>query len=376
MSHTDKKSELRGRIAQSLLDQGFLIDDKQRISPAGYEKNYIRELHAGAVNHKREKSSRTLLRHESRLLSRFADGNEVRPECISPMLVEVAPRSEEELLFRYAALHWSIPTSSGYGRRIRFLVLDESNGKIMGLIGIGDPVFSLGSRDKWIGWDRNASRQMLRHVMDVYVLGAVPPYSSLLCGKLVGLMAGSDEVREAVARKYSGRKSVISGNVLDARLALLTTTSALGRSSIYNRLNFDGRQAFISVGFTRGYGEFHFSNGLYEAISEYASEHLKPTAKHDAWGSGFRNRREIVRKCLAHIGLPNEWLNHGIRREVFVVPLASNSKEFLRGEEFELKEFQQPVSEIFSFFRERWLMPRSKRDQSYLGWHPEQWRLW
>ena len=369
-------TELRDRIIRSLVEQGFLSSDMQRISPDGYGKCRLRKLHEAAVEHKRERAGKYLHRHESRLLTKFANGDEINPESISPKLVEVTADSEEELVFRYASLHWSIPTSSGYGRRIRFLVVDEYNEKIMGLIGIGDPVFSLGARDSWIGWDRNIARQMLRHVMDIYVLGAVPPYSSLLCGKLVGLIASSDEVREALKHKYSGRKSVISGKVLDASLALLTTTSALGRSSIYDRLKFNGRPAFISVGFTRGYGELHFSNGLYSAISEYASQHLQPTAKQAAWGSGFRNRREIVRKCLADIGLPGEWLNHGIRREVFVVPLASNSKEFLSGEQAELKEFRQPVSDIFDFFRERWLIPRSRRDLSYQEWYPEQWRLW
>lgn len=376
MSSDAETEAQRDKIVRSLSAQGFLLDDRQRISPGGCAKSVLRNLHAAAVAHKREKAGKSLRRHESRLLTRFASGREVWPEAIAPKLVEVQPGSEEELLFRYAALHWSIPTSAGYGRRLRFLVLDEANGKVMGLLGLGDPVFSLGARDEWIGWDRNTVKRMLRYVMDIYVLGAAPPYSSLLGGKLVGLIAGSDEVRDALARKYSGRKSLISGTASDSRLALLTTASALGRSSLYNRLKLHNRPAFISAGFTKGYGEFHFSNGLYSEISEYAAQHLKPTAKHAAWGGGFRNRREIVGKYLAHTGAPRQWLNHGIRREVFVVPLAENSREFLRGEEPELREFRQPAAEIFSFFRERWLLPRSQRDTSYRDWHPEQWRLW
>ena len=37
----------------------------------------------------------------------------------------------------------------------------------------------------------------LRNVMDAFVLGAVPPYRELLCGKLVAMLAASDEVRDA-----------------------------------------------------------------------------------------------------------------------------------------------------------------------------------
>ena len=340
------------------------------------DKENLRELHSTAVKHKQDRSKKGLLRHESRLLERLANGQEVIPEAISPRLVEVTPNSDDELLFRYSTLHWSIPVSSGYGRRVRFLVIDEQNGKLMGLFGMGDPVFNLGSRDRWIGWNKDAAKRRLRNVMDLFALGAVPPYADLLSGKLMGLLATSDEVRRAVHDKYSGQKGTISGTGQDAQLALLTTTSALGRSSIFNRLKFCGELTFISVGFTKGYGEFQFANGLYSAIYQYATEHLTPTAKNAAWGTGFRNRREVVRKCLADIGLPEEWLNHGILREIFVIPLAHNTREFLNGNQPVLEEFNRPAAEIFDYFRDRWLLPRSRRQSKYKDWTPDQWRLW
>jgi hypothetical protein len=70
---------------------------------------------------------------------------------VAPRLVEVLRDSDDELLFRYASLHWSIPTSSGYGRRLRFLVEDAHNGKLIGLFGLCDPVFSVAARDAWWG---------------------------------------------------------------------------------------------------------------------------------------------------------------------------------------------------------------------------------
>ena len=50
-------------------------------------------------------------------------------------------------LFRAATLLWSVPVSRGYGRRMRYLVMDESNNKLIGLFALGDPVFNLKSRD-------------------------------------------------------------------------------------------------------------------------------------------------------------------------------------------------------------------------------------
>lgn len=368
--------KLRALIVRSLRSQGFRIREGHILPPADLNKEKLRDLHALAVQHRIERSRDGLAPFEFKLLERMALGTEVAPEMIVPRLVEVEPDSEDELLFRYASLHWSIPVSSGYGRRLRFLVIDEQNEKLIGLFGLGDPVFSLGDRDEWIGWTKEAKQKNLHHVMDAFVLGAVPPYSFLLCGKLVAMLIASNEVRSAFKRKYGGRQSVIRRKRLDARLALITTTSALGRSSIYNRLKYGERLLFQGIGFTRGSGEFHFSNGLYGMISEYAVRYCQPTAKQERWGFGFRNRREVVKKCLAKVGLSTKWLYHGIQREIFMVPLARNTREFLSGEHSKLLWFDQSAEDLFDFFRERWLLPRSQRDERYKTWRPAEWSLW
>ena len=77
--------------------------------------------------------------------------------------------------------------------------------------------------------------------MDAYVVGAVPPYSQLIGGKLVAALMASTEVKRVYERKYLGRQAVISEKKHRARLVLLTTTSALGRSSLYNRLSLAKR---------------------------------------------------------------------------------------------------------------------------------------
>jgi len=368
--------ELKSRIKRSLKRQGFRIRADHILPPRELDKERVRALHAVAVQHRQERSRDGLVRFEPWLLQRVASGGEIVPEKIRPRLVQVQPDSDDELLFRYASLHWSIPVSSGYGRRLRFLVIDEQNGKLIGLFGLADPVFSLGARDKWIGWDNDTRKANLHHVMDAYVLGAVPPYSFLLCGKLVAMLITSNEVRKAFKRKYGGQRSLIKRKKLDARLALITTASALGKSSIYNRIKYGDRLLFHGVGFTQGWGEFHFSNGLYDVITTYALRHCEPTAKNERWGTGFRNRREVVRKCLAKIGLAEEWLNHGINRETFVIPLARNSREVLRGEHSRLFCFDQSAEDLFGFFRERWLLPRSLRDERYKAWHPDEWSIW
>jgi len=367
---------LREEIIRSLLSQGFRVRNRTILPPENLSKDKIRELHKTAVEYRIERAREGLFRKELELLRYIASGKEVEPVKIVPRIAEVHPGSTEEYLFRYASLHWSIPVSSGYGRRLRFLVFDDYNGKLIGLIGLGDPVFGLRPRDEWVGWAVADRKKRLRNVMDAFVLGAVPPYSFLLCGKLIAMLAASDEIRHAFKRKYGGKRSVIRREGHDGQLAMLTTTSAFGRSSVYNRLHFHNRLLYIKVGFTRGSGEFHFANGLYRAVSKFAAEHCKPTAKQGRWGTGFRNRREVIKKCLSALGLSSDWVYHGIEREVFVVPLARNTREFLQGQHTQLQWYVHSIAELFEFFRDRWMLPRARWDRRYCGFDPESYRLW
>ncbi len=333
-------------------------------------------MHSRAVVHSIAKVRDYYESKEDRLLRNIAWGNEVDPSAISPRLVEVQPDTEDELLFRYAKLHWSIPVSAGYGRRLRFLVKDTSNGRLIGLFGLADPVCALTGRDKWIGWTQDQRDKHLSHVMDAFVLGSVPPYSYLLGGKLTAMLVASDEVRRAFARKYQGHVSVIRKRNFDGRLALVTTTSALGKSALYDRIRFGDRELFHSVGFTEGWGEFHFSDGVYKALFDYASRYCDATRRHRLWGGdGFRNKREVVLKCLPKLGLPKDWLNHGVKREIFVIPLAKNTQEFLQGKRERLHWYHQSADELFRYFRNRWLLPRSLRDTRWSAWDPQVWRL-
>ncbi|MHB8375459.1 MAG: Druantia anti-phage system protein DruA [Dehalococcoidia bacterium] len=371
-----EQEALSNTIKKSLRAQGFRIRGDAIIPPKELDKDRVRAMHLPAVEHRRSRARDGLRTREGQLIKRFASGSEIAPALIRPRLVKVLPSSEDELLFRFASLQWSIPVSSGYGRRLRFLVIDEQNEKLIGLLGLGDPVFSLRPRDEWIGWDKETRKERLQNVMEAFVLGAVPPYSHLLAGKLVAMLVSSNEVRDAFRRKYSKAQSVINGRSLDGRLALVTTTSALGRSSIYRRVKYDERLLLHPLGYTRGSGEFHFSNGLYSAVSEYASTYCEPTAKQEAWGTGFRSRREVVRKTLGHLGLSTEWLYHGIKREVYAIPFAENTREFLRGAHSRLRWFGRSADDLFDFYRDRWLLPRAQRDPSYRYVNANSRRIW
>lgn len=366
---------LRTAIIEVLLKQGYRVDNGVINMPENPSKEDYRSLNSLAIQRKLEKASSTLKLQEERLIKYIANGYEVIPERISPRLVLVESNSDNALLFRYACLHWSIPVSSGYGRRLRFLVFDESNGKLIGLFGLGDPVYSLQARDKWIGWDKEMKAERLYHVMDAYVLGAVPPYSLLLGGKLIAMLVCSNEVREVFRKKYNGHVTLIRQKIHPPYLALVTTTSALGRSSIYNRIRANGQEYWTSLGFTQGSGEFHFSNGIYDDIRAYVQNNCEPTAKHEAWGNGYRNKREVIRKCLSKIGLSADLMYHGIQREIFAAQLGPNVIDFLKGDLQHPLFYNWPFKYLCETFADRWLMARSKSTPQYYDYKREQYKL-
>ena len=95
---------------------------------------------------------------------------------------------------------------------------------------------------------------MVNQTMDIYTLGAVPPYNQLLAGKLAVYAASRREIREAYQERYSDAVTEIEERILPANLVLLTTTSAFGRSSMYNRIRYRGREVAQRLGETTGYG--------------------------------------------------------------------------------------------------------------------------
>jgi len=367
---------LRCAIIQSLGKQGYKIQDGSIYLPEDLSKDDFRTLNKLALQKKIEISGPGVRSYEDRLISYIANGAEVVPSAIRPKLVIVKPNTKDELLFRYACLHWSIPVSAGYGRRLRFLVFDENNGKLIGLFGLGDPVYSMKARDLWIGWDKENKARHLYHMMDAYVLGAVPPYSMLLCGKLIAMLVCSNEVRREFLNKYDGQKSLIRQKTRPPYLAIVTTTSAFGRSSIYNRIRINGHQYWTSLGFTQGTGDFHFSNGIYADIKTFVEKYCVPTDKHIAWGHGFRNKREIIRKCLLQIGLSSKLRNHGIRREIFAAPLGSDAIQFLKGEVSHPCFYDWSVLDLSEAFKKRWLLDRAERKPEFREYTREQYRLW
>jgi len=202
-------------------------------------------------------------------------------------------------------------------------------------------------------------------VMDLYVAGAVPPYSNLLCGKLISMLSASDEVRKIVWKKYINNTCIISKENKKPHLVLLTTLSALGRSSQYNRITFGQKKMFFKVGDTAGWGHFHLSNSTFDLMRKYLDSVNHPIIKKNRFGQGPSWKIRTIRTCLELLDLPTNMLNHGVKREVYFCPLSTNCFEYLNGSIDMPNYIEYSSDKIIENFRNRWLLPRAKRNLEY-----------
>ncbi|HHD7765467.1 TPA: Druantia anti-phage system protein DruA, partial [Enterobacter asburiae] len=205
-----REARLKKKVREHLQSLGFTKSDAGALQAPGNTKEVIRTLHSAQRAERLAANQNFITLKSSKLLKFFASGKDVIPDKISPVLERVSSGTWQGDLFRLAALTWSVPVSNGFGRRLRYLVWDESNGKLIGLIAIGDPVFNLAVRDRLIGWSTEDRSSRLVNVMDAYVLGALPPYNFLLGGKLVACLLRSRELYDDFARVYGNSVGVIS----------------------------------------------------------------------------------------------------------------------------------------------------------------------
>lgn len=368
-----REAQLKRRLRRHLSSLGYTRSQNGSLVLQGVGKETIRQLHApqrAAIL----KSQREFISAKMPSLQQyFASGTEVNLPGIRVRIERVDSGTWQGDLFRLATLTWSVPVSSGFGRRLRYLVWDNSNDKLIGIFAIGDPVFNLSVRDNCIGWSGDDRAARLVNLMDAYVLGAVPPYNMLLGGKMIACLIRSTDVYRDFQRYYGNTKGIISGKQKGARLLAVTTSSSMGRSSIYNRLKLDGVTYFQSVGFSGGWGHFHVPDSLFAAMCDYLRDSGDSSPDMHAFGQGPNWRIRTLRNALKALGFKGDLLKHGIQREVFISLLADNATKILcTGKGQPDTKRLLSVDEIGALAVERWLTRRAATRPEYLAWDATQ----
>jgi len=373
MSRQKLEKRIKRKLGAHLRTLGFVKSDDGKLAPPEESKDVLRAMHRIQRRDKLRSEKHFLDAKAERLLEHFASGKDVNPAEVRPKLKLVTSNTLESDLFRFASLTWSVPVSRGYGRRMRFLVMDQSNGKVIGLIALGDPVFNMSVRDNYIGWTSNDRKERLVDILDAYVLGAIPPYSFLLGGKLVASLIRTKEIQMAFRQKYGDTKGIISSKKKHASLVMVTTSSALGRSSLYNRLKLNGTEYYTPIGYTNGWGHFHVPDSLFADMRRYLEKQHHAYSNGHQFGDGPNWRLRSVRTTLDYLGIDGNILRHGVPRQVYICKLASNAERILRGETHRpIYSGLKSVAAVGDLARERWLVPRATRRPEYAQWEKEQ----
>lgn len=324
---------------------------------AGGDKGFLRALHQQARVLADPGLNARLYRLYTKRKRFFVDGQDLDPKKICPQLILVEPNSVWEDVFKIVRGTWSMPYSKGYGRRLRFIVYDNYHQAVIGILGYQSPAADLACRDALISVRREKKLQIVNSTLDVYTIGAIPPYSYLIGGKLVAGLAAATDVVAAYKKLYGGKRSEIDDVVVSGELIALTTASAFGRSSIYNRLKFKEGLIAHPIGYTKGYGAVHLEH-LYGDMLRMLLEDGHPVST-GGFGVGPKIRWQNVTRALQAMNLPGTCLKHGLQRQVYLYPLVDNISSAFAGENPGASRSIR-VDSYADFWKDRWALPRAR----------------
>lgn len=368
-----REASLKKRFRRHLKSLGFTKSGDGVLTPPGTGKETIRTIHGAHREERLAASAKFISDKLPKLLKHFASGDDIDVAKISPVLERISSDTPEGDLFRLASLTWSVPVSNGFGRRLRYLVWDRHNDKLMGIIAIGDPVFNLSVRDNLIDWDVAARGARLVNIMDAYVLGALPPYNALLGGKLIACLLRSRDIYDDFSKAYGKTTGIISHEEKKARLLAVTTSSSMGRSSVYNRLKLGGVEYLTPIGYTGGWGHFHIPDSLFDDLRDYVRERGHAYADQHQFGEGPNWRMRTMRVALKALGFKEDMLRHGIQREVFLCQLADNALSILKtGKGRPNLSSLLSAEEVAKQAVDRWMLPRAERMPEFKLWNRDQ----
>ena len=361
MTITEKS--LRNKIIEALKSQGFHINPHLRAGETNkVEKNIIKKIHAKKRQEQLKKHKKFLLDNLMEVKSFSISGTELNIKKIELELREVKTRSPESKLFLWWNLiWWSLPYERSVGRQMRFLLWDSYHEAPFGLIGLQSPPLKSHVRDNFLGIDSENLDYWINQSMYAQRIGALPPYNELLGGKMVALSLTSNEIKKIYAEKYKNRKTLLKKRIIPNRLLFVTTTSAYGKSSIYERLTYNGEPVCQFIGYTSGCGTFHIPDSLYEEALLFLKQKGVDTKR--GIDTGPSRKLRLTYLALRYLKIP-KFIFHNIKRGYYIFPNAKNLHNVIQKNEEPLW-YDRPFRKLQEYWLKRWCIPRSKRKNEW-----------
>jgi hypothetical protein len=361
-----EKRRLRNKIINVLQQQGFRIDPY--LHPLRDTKNIYKNIQRHSKIEQLTIHKKFLL-DNIKLVKEFSiNGDKIDPRNILLKLVEIQEGSKEEKIFKWwNFIWWSIPYQHPYGRQLRFLLWDETHNAPFGLISLQSPVLKMGVRDKFLEIPNDELDIWVNRSMNAQRVGALPPYNEIIGGKMVALAMTSNEVRQIYKRKYKNSLTLLKKRNIKSDLLFLTTTSAFGKSSIYDRLKFYDEIVAKSLGYTQGSGSFHLPEAIYLELLKFLEKKGTNIVRH--YGNGPSRKLKLLDKALSMLDLDN-FTFHGIKREFYIFPLVKNLKEVIHNRQ-KPQWYDRPLPKLLEFWKTRWALPRSQAMDNWKNFQSE-----
>jgi hypothetical protein len=353
-------SDLKNEIINSLVNQGFIID--KEINPENFEKDIIKKIHSQKRLEQLKYHKNFLLDNLDFIRENLFTSKKLNPNKIKLKLLEVKADSDEARLFLWWNLAWwSLPFDRPFGRQMRFMLWDEYHDTPFGLIGLQSPPLVSKTRDSYLGLINGTREIWINQSLYAQRLGALPPYNELLGGKMVGLSLNSNEIRERYAEKYDNKITLMKSRKIPNRLLFLTTTSAYGKSSVYERIKYENELVAQFLGFTSGAGTFQLSEELYQKCLIFLEQEGCSVKR--GFGSGPSRKMKLISKAFGKLKIKN-FQYHNIKRGMYLIPLVKNLKEVIHQNEDPVF-FNRNFSDLSKYWLKRWGIPRSERTNQW-----------
>lgn len=287
-----------------------------------------------------EQKSNVVIKYGMELVN---ESPEINPENIKPKLICVD--SKHPLWKVWKAIEQNVSSFAfrrSAGRNCYFLVVNEYDGKNLGILDVAADFLSLGARDEYIGWDKDARKLRNRNIANISMCVPTRNFGyNLSGGKLLALLAISDEVGNHWKEKYGDD------------LVGVTVTSLYGKGCQYNRL-----KNFKFVGKTKGQGTSQVPEDIYRECRNLVEEE-EGEIKGGCFTKGKNSRINIIRKACKYLNIDAGILTtHGKQRGIYWCDRGEATHEFLQGETTDYKEKDLKVEDLLAYWKDTWAYRR------------------
>ena len=287
----------------------------------------------------------------SNIIEQFINGNALQVKQISPR-IHICEKTRDFAIYRYCRFLQSIPSTNRIGRQIRALVFDDGqrHSALMGAIGLASSIYTLGCRDRYLGWTGSSAKLLkdvgLKCLMDLAVCIAFPPYSLLLGGKLMALLAMTDPFQIEFQRKY--------GSPL---LGLITTCATGIHCPIFNRIMIRKGGLYRRIGETKGYTTIFFGPDTLRVARKLVKD-IHGTASNQLSFSSKPIR--VLRQALKICNIPYEpLLRLGNPKGVYFATLSDENLISLRTGHCSAAVGSLSVEEAMNYWKSN-ILPKRK----------------